>query len=106
MKFSAGDEVIVRGTNLVGKVIKQRLDDDIYLVRIEKFYRGDSLQSMKETEAELKSNQTLPLWSPEFAAEWERLAQLTDEHQRQGDPDRLSEPMMESLRKLGLLKKF
>jgi hypothetical protein len=106
MKFSAGDEVIVRGTDLFGVVVKQRLDEDMYVVRIEKIYRGDSLQSMKEAEAESKSSQTPPVSAPELAAEWKRLAQLTDEHRRNGNLDSFSEPMMESMRRVGLLKKF
>jgi dihydrofolate reductase len=57
MKFSAGDEVIVKGTDLVGKIVRQRLNDNIYLVQIEHYYSGDALQSMKEAEAEQKADE-------------------------------------------------
>lgn len=106
MKYSAGDEVIVRGTDLVGTVVKQRLDDDMYLVRIEKFFNGDSLQGMKEAEADLRQSQPAPIWAPQFAAEWERLGELANEHFRHGATDKLSQPMIESMKKLGLIKKL
>jgi hypothetical protein len=104
-KFAAGDEVIVRGTDWVGEVIKQRIEgEEMYLVNFERYFSGSKLQLMSEADAEMKALQPSPLWAPEKLEELEKLTDLLKETYPDGKIVTLSEPILQSMRALGLIK--
>jgi hypothetical protein len=105
MAFKAGDEVIVRETGWVGNIVKQRLDDDMYLVRFERFIGGPKLQLMSEADAELKASRPLDWWAPELTAERQHMNVLLEQDLKVND-GKLSEATRESMRKLGLIKSY
>lgn len=100
MGFKAGDEVIVKETGWVGNVVKQHLDDDIYLVRFERYVSGSELQLMSEADAELKASRPSN-GGPERTAETERLALLLKQDL---EDSKLSASTIESMKKLNLIK--
>lgn len=102
MRFNAGDEVIVRETDWVGNIVKQRLDEDMYIVRFERYFSGSDLQLMSEAEAELKAAKKVEWWGPGRTAEIERLTPLLKQDIEDG---RLSAATIESMKKLGLITK-
>jgi hypothetical protein len=104
MELKAGDEIIVRGTDWVGNVVKQRIpNEDMYLVRFERYFTADKLQLMSEADAERRAGEPLPWYAPEKTAEMEKLTPLLAKDLNDGS-NKLSDETIESMEKLGLIK--
>ncbi len=100
MAFKPGDEVILRDSGWVGNIVRQRLDDDIYLVRFERYCSGENLQLLSEADAKLRASKPLDWWAPERTEEYNRLTPLLKQDLEDG---KLSKATIESMTKLGLI---
>ena len=103
MAFKQGDEVVVASNGWVSNVVKQRLNDDIYLVRFDMYCDGSSLKLKSEADAEREASKPLAWRAADAAEEWKRLAPLL---KRDLEDGKLSESTTESMTKLGIITKL
>jgi len=101
MAFSEGEEVYVKQVNLRGIIVSQRLDEDIYLVRFEYYYRGSSLES--DCDSMQADSRRLQLGSQEYLDEMNRLADLVSEGTDNTHSSALPPAVIESMTRLGLI---
>jgi hypothetical protein len=100
MAFKPGDEVILESNGRVGSVVRQRLNEDFYVVRFERYCDGSKLKLMSEVEAERKASKPLDWWAPELTEEYKRLTPLLKQDLEDG---KLSAETIESMTNLGLI---
>jgi hypothetical protein len=104
MSFSSGEEVRVKKANLVGRIVRERLDGEgIYLVHIEDQYvRAAELEPMSQSESE--QEKPLERNTKEWFEEQNRLSGLVQKWGTSANSAELRSQIWVSLGRLGLAK--
>ena len=103
MPFSDGEEVHVKNSGLAGTIVREHIKgDNIYLVRIEHYYRASELEPMSQPE----SQQEKPLErdTKEWLEEETRLAGLLQQWGTSANSAELHFQIWASLGRLRLAK--
>jgi hypothetical protein len=103
MPFSDGEEVHVKNSDLVGTILyKRNKGEDIYFVRIERYYRASELEPMSQPES--KQEKPLERNTKEWFEEQNRLAELVQQWGTNPPSADLRSQILASLGRLGLAK--